>query len=96
MAIRNAENFEQALQRAVLARPAVEEVESDLGFRRRESCGDVRSDVDPGDAVAEPVQRVGTSVARSRRYFALGRPASHQDGNVFGHALPGCLQRLDF
>ena len=41
MAVGNAENFQQALQRAVLARPAVQHIERDVGLRGGQRRGDV-------------------------------------------------------
>ena len=52
MAVGNAEDFEDALQRAVLARTAVQHVERDVGLQHRQHGGDVAADIDLGDAVA--------------------------------------------
>ena len=42
MAVGNAENFQNALQRAVLARPAVQDVERDIGLGCGERGGNLR------------------------------------------------------
>ena len=86
MAVGDADDLQESLQRAVLARPAVQEVERDIGFHGREHRGDVAADVDAGDPVAEPRERVGAGPPRPQRDVALGRPASHQDRDVLAHA----------
>ena len=48
MAVGNAENFQHALQRAVLAGPAVQNVEGDIGLGRGERRRDVTVGVDFG------------------------------------------------
>ena len=86
MAVGNAENFQHALQRAVLAGPAVQHVEGDVGLQRAENGGDVAPDIDRRHAIAEADERIGAGLARAQRDFALGRPASHQNGDVLRHA----------
>ncbi len=81
----NAENFKKALQRAVLAGPAVQHVERDVGFGGGQRRGDVAGDVDRGDAIAEAAKRIGAGFAGAQRDVALGRPAPHQNGDVLGH-----------
>ncbi len=54
MAVGNAENFQHALQRAVLAGPAVQHVERDVGLERAEHRRDVAAGIDRSDAVTEP------------------------------------------
>ena len=54
--IGNAEDFQQALQRAVLARTAVQHVERDIGLEFAQRRGDVAGDVEAADAIAaEPL-----------------------------------------
>ena len=48
--------------RAVLARRAVQRVEDEIGLRRGKARGDVAAHVDPGDAVAERLERIGAPV----------------------------------
>ena len=52
MAVGNAEDFQQTLQRAVFAGPAVQHIERDVGFGGGERGGDVAADIDRRDAVA--------------------------------------------
>ena len=85
MTVRNADDLEHALQRAVLARAAVQHIERDVGLERREHARDVAADIDPGDAIALPLRRVGAGLAGAQRDLALGRPASHQNRDVLGH-----------
>src|SRR5262249_17749311 len=85
MAVGDGENFEHALQRAVLARPAVQHVEGEIRFDGGQHRGDVAADVDAGDPMAEPLQRISAGLAGAQRYLALGRPASHQNGDVLAH-----------
>ena len=93
MAVGNAENFQHALQRAVLAGPAVQHIERDVGLGGGQRRGDVTAGVDRGDPIAEAAKRFGAGLARAQRDVALRRPAPHQNGNVFGHcsalAQPG-------
>ncbi len=92
MAVGNAENFQQALQRAVLAGPPVQDVERDIGFGGGERSGDLPGNVDFGNPIAEPPQRIGAGLARTQRNFALGRPPPHQNGDVLGHCSDNCLK----
>ena len=82
MAVRNAENFQKALQRAVLAGPAVQHVERDIGLGGSQRRPDLGRYVDLCDPIAETTERIGASLAGSERDFALGRPAAHQNGDV--------------
>ncbi len=85
MAVGDAEDFQEPLQRAVLAGPAMEHIERDVGFGGGQRRGDVAVDVDRRDAVAAAAERVGAGLAGAQRDFALGRPAPHQNGDVLGH-----------
>ena len=86
MGVGNAEDFQDALQRAVLARPAVQHVEGDVGLERAQHGRDVAADIDAGDAVAGALERVGAGLAGAQRDLALRRPAAHQNGDVLAHA----------
>ena len=77
------QNFQHALQRAVLAGAAVQHVERDVGFQVTQRRGDVAGDVDAGDAIAELLGSIGAGLAGAQGNLALGRPASHQNGDVF-------------
>ena len=85
MGVRNSENFQYALERAILAWAPVQHVESDVGFDRGQYRCDVTTDVDARHPVAEPRQRLSAGLAGAQRYFALGGPASHPDGDVLAH-----------
>src|SRR5882757_9536984 len=65
----------------------MQHVEGDIGLYRREHRGNVTTDVDAGDPVALPRQRLGTGPAGAQRHLALGRPATHQYGDVLAHAV---------
>jgi hypothetical protein len=86
MAVGDAENFQDALQRAVLAGPAVQHIERDIGLGGAQRRGNVGSHVNRGDAIAEPDESVGASLAGAQRDVTLRRPATHQDGHVLCHA----------
>ena len=85
MGVGNAEDFQQALQRAVLAGPAMQHIERDVGFGGAQGRRDVAGDVDRGDPVAEAPKRCGAGLAGAQRNVALRRPAPHQNGDVLGH-----------
>ena len=65
MAVGNADDLQEALQRAVLARPAVQHVERHVGLHGVEHGGDVAADVDARHAIAEPRERVRAGLART-------------------------------
>ena len=88
MAVGNAENLQDALQRAVLAGPAVQHIERDIGLGGGQRRGHIGGHIDRGDAIAEPVESVGTSLAGAQRHVALRRPATHQDGHVLCQSSP--------
>ena len=83
MAVGNAEDFEHALQGAVFAGAAVQHVERHVGLERAQVRGDVAVDVDAADLIAGALERVGAGLAGAQRDIALGRPAAHQDRDVF-------------
>ena len=83
MGVGNAQNLEHALDRSVLADLAVQGVEGDVGLEARQGVGDRAIDVDAGDAVAGGLERVGALPAGVQRHRTLGRPAAHQDRDVF-------------
>src|SRR5947209_2776075 len=86
MAVRNGEDFQDALQGAILTRPAVQHVEGDVRLDGGKHRGDVASNIDPGYAVIEPQKRLCASLTGSQRHIAFGRPASHQNGDMLAHA----------
>src|SRR6185437_2322047 len=87
MAVRNAEDLEQALNRAVFAGPAVQHVERAVGLERAQRHGDLAVDVDGADLVAaNALQRIGAGRARPQRHLPLRRPSAHQDRDVFHRA----------
>src|SRR5262245_48784349 len=85
MAVGDGENFEHALQRTVLARPPVQHIEGEIRLDGGQHCGDVAADVDAGHLMSEPRERLGAGLARAQRDLALGRPTSHQNGDVLAH-----------
>ena len=91
MGIGNAENFEQALQRAVLAGPAVQDIKRDIGLDSGQRRGDIAADIDRRNAIIAAAERFGASLAGAQRYFALGRPAPHQNGDMLSHGSAGSL-----
>ena len=93
MGVGDASDFQETLERTVLAGTAVQDIERDIGFHGGEDGSDITADVDSGDAIAQPEERLGTGFSGAQRDFALGRPTSHQDGDVFAHALPSRLIR---
>ena len=95
MRVRDAEDLEEALERAVLAGPTVKHVERDVGLGGGQSRGDVAADVDRRDPIAAAAERIGAGLAGAQRNVPLGRPAPHQNGDVLAHSSPlGCLQPL--
>ena len=88
MAVGDAEDFQKALQRAVLAGPAVQHIERDVGLGGGQGRGDVAADIDRRDAIAAAAERIGAGFAGAQRDVALGRPAPHQNGDVLAHSSP--------
>src|SRR5674476_371074 len=73
---------------AVLAGTAVQHIERTIGLERAQRGGDVAGDVDANDAIgAGAFERIGAGHAGAQGNRALGRPAAHQDCNVF-HGFP--------
>src|SRR4051812_16561361 len=95
MGVGQAQDLEQALDRAVLAEAAVQRVEDDIGLRREvlEHGRDVRPDVDRRDPIALPLERLAAGLAGAERDLTLGRPPAHQHRDVFwcGHEAPWSL-----
>ena len=88
MGVGDGEDFQHALQRAVLARPAVQHVERDVGLDGGEHRRDVAADIERRHAIALAHQRISAGLAGAQRDLALGRPASHQNGDVLAHIAP--------
>ncbi len=88
MGVRNAENLQHALQRTVFAGAAVENIKGQVGLQVGQHRGDVASDIDSRRPVTEPRQRLGAGCAGAQRDLPLGRPASHQNGDVLVHTPP--------
>ena len=85
MAVGDAENLQDALQRAVLAGPAMQDIERDIGLEPAQHRRDITAGIDGGDAIADAGERIGAGFARTQRDLALGRPASHQNGDMLSH-----------
>ena len=82
MGIFEAHQVHQPLHRAVLAGRAVQRVEHHVGRGLEQPLGDVAAHVDPRDAMAAALQRVGDARAGDERDLPLGRPAAHQHRDV--------------
>ena len=67
-----AEDFQDALQGAVLARAAVQDIERHIGPESRQDGGDIASDIDPADPIALPLQRLRAGVSGSQRNLTFG------------------------
>src|SRR5712672_502635 len=87
MAVGNGQDLEQALDGAVLARPAVQQIEGYVRLCGRERGRHVAVDVDAGDPIALALERIRAGLAGAQRDLALRRPAAHQHRDVFGHDL---------
>jgi DNA-damage-inducible protein J len=85
MGVRNGENLENPLQGPILARPTMKRVECDIGLEASEHGRNVAPHIDLGYAMPEPLQRLGAVLAGPQRDFPLGRPASHQNGDMLAH-----------
>src|SRR5260221_4328407 len=87
MVIGDAEELEDALDRAILAAAAVQRIEDDVGTRpqRFDQRGEVARHIDRAHGVAALRQRGGAFLAARQRDLALGRPAAHQHGDALLH-----------
>ena len=85
MGVGYAQELEHALDRAVLAERTVQCIERDIRRDGAQLLGDVETDIDLGDAVAGPPQRVGALTARAERHLAFVGHPTHQNGDVLGH-----------
>src|SRR5215510_7119799 len=63
MRVGNVENFEHALQRAVLTGATMQQIERDLGLEFAQRRGNIAIYVDPADAVSRTLERIGASLA---------------------------------
>ncbi len=88
MRIGNFEDFEDALDAAVLAIRPVERIEGNVGTKPRQHLGDVALDVDTGDAETLRLQRIGAGVTGGERHRPLARPALHENGDVLRQDPP--------
>jgi hypothetical protein len=83
--------IEHPLHRAILAGNTVERVEHDIGLGLGEAQRNVAAHVDPGDAMALALERIGHAAPARQRDRALVGPAAHQDCDMeFGksHGRP--------
>jgi hypothetical protein len=79
--VRDPEQLEQLLDRAVLAVAAVQRDERDVGRGVAQRGDEVVPDVDRDDVVAQALERVLDPRARLQRDAALERPAALEDGD---------------
>ncbi len=89
MAVGNADDFQEALQAPSSPGGPCNTLSTTSGLRSVKLAGDVAGDVDAGDAVAGAFGGIGAGLAGVQRDFALGRPAAHQDRDVFLARFPG-------
>src|ERR1700736_2143907 len=85
MGVRNGENLENPLQGPILARPTMKRVEGDFGLEASEHGRNVAPHIDLGYAMPEPLHRLGAVLAGPQRDFSLGRPPSHENGDMLAH-----------
>ncbi len=88
MRVGDADDLQNALDGAVLARPAVQEIERNVGFERLQHAGDVTADVDAGQPVILLLQDIGAGFPRAQRDLPLRRPSAHQDRDVLASIHP--------
>jgi hypothetical protein len=90
MAVANLQDFKQALDGAILARPPMEQIECNVRAKLGQDHRNIALDVDAGNAVTEALQRDRTGGTGAQRYFAFRRPAAHQDRDMprCGHEKP--------
>ncbi len=84
MSIGKAHQVHHALYRAILARHAMKRVENHICFGFGEPGGDIVVHVDPRDLMPTRFQCFGDPLAARQRHWALGGPASHEDGDMPG------------
>src|SRR3954451_17200311 len=80
--VRDAEDLEELLDRAVLAVAAVHRDERHVGRLGAQTGDEVPADVDADDVVAEALQRVLDPRARAQGPLPLERPAALQHGDA--------------
>ena len=92
MRVGNAKKFKHALDRSILADPAMQCVERNIRLQPGEHIGDIAADIDTGDAIADALERFGASASRIERDRPFRRPSAHQHRNMF-HEPPGVPPR---
>src|SRR5260221_11773140 len=82
MVIGDAEELEDALDRAILAAAAVQRIEDDVGTRpqRLDQRGEAARHINRAHGVAALRQRGSAFLTARQRNLALTRPAAHQPG----------------
>ena len=86
MAVGDAQDFQNTLDGAVLARPAVQHIERHVRLEPVQHRRDVAPDIDPAYPKPLPFQRIGAGLAGAQRYVAFRGPTTHQNGDML-HAL---------
>ena len=86
MRVGDAEIFENALDRAVLAERSVQGVEGDVRLELGKHGADVAADVDARDPVALGLQRIGARLAGGQRHRPLRRETAHEDSDMLLHS----------
>jgi hypothetical protein len=84
MAIGYANELQQALECAVVAWSAVDQIENGVRFERLEHVGDVAADIDSRHPKALLLQRLAARPSGPQRCFARARPTPHQHADVLG------------
>ena len=85
MGVRQLDQFEQPLHHTAFAEHAVQRVERNIGLEFSQDIGDVAPHINFGHLIPGPPQRARTFGTGRKRYRALVGPASHENGDVFGH-----------
>src|SRR6516165_11875327 len=83
MGVGDGQNFQNPLQGAIFPGPAVQNIERDVGFDGCKHGRDIAANVNASDTIAKPRKRLAAGLAGAQRYLSLGRPASHQNSDVF-------------
>src|SRR5476649_2953965 len=94
MRIGNAKDLENALNRSILADTSMQGVEGDIRLQFGEHFSNVAADIDPRNAIAGALERVGATASRIERDWPFRRPAAHQHRNMF-HEPSGFPPRRD-